>query len=183
MRPSTLLTFTAVTITKLVTASPLAFPQPRLSPDSTLNPFDLVTRNDGNDEAPDGTLYPSPSWDHDLSDLGDLQPTANHKLYYTETGQVGEYLLFGIQSMEDELLLGVYKQVVAANGSAPVDGDGFTYTTILDDQSSYAVLGDEMGVLRFADKEEAKSLPWADYDGNVESDAQDRILHCYPAQM
>ena len=101
------------------------------------------------------------------------------------TGPIASYLDddFALVAQTNAELLTVYQQVVAANGSAPVDADGFKYTTIQDDSDTYSILGDEMGVLRFANTEEAKSLPWASFEGLVESDAQDRILHYYPAQM
>lgn len=103
----------------------------------------------------------------------------------TVTGPIADYLDNDAElvAQTNAELLTVYEQVVAANGSAPVDLDGFKYTTISDSLDTYSVLGDEMGVLRFADKEEAKYLPWASYEGLIESDSQDRILHYYPDQM
>ena len=88
MLPSTLLAFLTL-LTPLVRSSPLSLsPRSEVAAAPIDIPF-LTARNNGDDADPKGTLYPSDPWNHDRTNLENLRPTDNHKLYYTDTGEVG----------------------------------------------------------------------------------------------
>jgi hypothetical protein len=80
-------------------------------------------------------------------------------------------------------LLAIALQQQAELDPNATDEDGAKFTAIMDSSNTYGIVGDGSGVLRFVDPESASLLPWATFDAIAVSDAQDRVLHYYPAQM